>query len=251
MRTQSLQGKIALITGGSRGIGSATALRLAEEGCKVAINYHSSKSSAQGVVETIREAGGEAVAYQANVANREEVERMVQQVIEQWGSMDILVNNSGVFVDRFVEEMTDEEWQSMISINLSSVFYTCRAVIPVFKQRRFGKIINLSSQAALTGSAQHAHYAAAKAGVLGFSYSLAKELGPYGITVNVVSPGRISTDMIAPHAKQRMEEWMSTTPLRRLGEPEEVASAVAYLASDQASYITGLNMHVNGGLLMG
>jgi 3-oxoacyl-[acyl-carrier protein] reductase len=153
--------------------------------------------------------------------------------------------------DTMAEDISDEEWEKMIAINLNSVFYACRAVIPHFKEKNKGRIINVSSQAALTGSAQHAHYAAAKSGILGFSYSLAKELGPYGITVNIVSPGRIDTDMITRRDNGRMEEWMQQTPLKRIGKPEDVASAVFFLASEEASYITGLNMHVNGGLLMG
>lgn len=251
-RDKSLSGKVALVTGASRGIGSAVAVRLAEEGCKVAVNYHSRPESAASVVSGIREAGGEAIACQADVADSGQVDRMVRHVLEQWGTIDILVNNSGVFVDRLVEDMTDEEWLHMLAVNLNSVFYACRAVIPVFKRRGAGgAIINLSSQAALTGSARHAHYAAAKSGVLGLTYSLAKELGAYGITVNVVSPGRIATDMIAPYESGRQQEWIAQTPLGRIGEPHEVADAVAFLASGQASYITGLNLQVNGGLVMG
>ncbi|MCC2686431.1 MAG: 3-oxoacyl-[acyl-carrier protein] reductase [Paenibacillaceae bacterium] len=243
--------KVAIVTGASRGIGKAIAFKLGREGYRVVVHYKSSEKAAEEIVESIRAEGGTALLYQANVAHSGEVNAMIQWVIRQWGGIDILVNNSGIMIDRWVEDISDEEWDELIAVNLNSVFYTCRAVIPHFKQKQVGRIINISSQAALTGSAQHAHYAAAKSALLGFSYSLAKELGPYGITVNVVSPGRIVTDMITSRENNRTDEWISQTPLRRLGQPEDVADAVAFLASDQASYITGLNMHVNGGLVMG
>jgi 3-oxoacyl-[acyl-carrier protein] reductase len=243
--------KVAIVTGASRGIGKAIAFRLAREGYRVVVHYKSSEKAAEEIVESIRGEGGTALLYQANVAHSNEVNAMIQWVIRQWGGIDILVNNSGIMIDRWVEDISDEEWDELIAVNLNSVFYACRAVIPHFKQKQVGRIINISSQAALTGSVQHAHYAAAKSALLGFTYSLAKELGPYGITVNVVSPGRIVTDMITSRENNRTDEWISQTPLRRLGQPEDVADTVAFLASDQASYITGLNMHVNGGLVMG
>jgi 3-oxoacyl-[acyl-carrier protein] reductase len=243
--------KVAIVTGAAKGIGRAIALRLALDGYKVLINYWRSEQAAEEVMESIQAGGGISILYRADMSCSSEVEAMVQFVVQHWGGVDVLVNNSGIMADTWVEDITDEEWSRLIAVNLSSVFYTSRAVIPYLKAASAGRIINISSQAALTGSARHAHYAAAKAGVLGFSFSLAKELGPFGITVNVVSPGRILTDMITERADGRMNEWLSQTPLKRLGQAEEAADAVAFLASGQASYITGLNMHVNGGLLMG
>jgi 3-oxoacyl-[acyl-carrier protein] reductase len=243
--------KVAVVTGAAKGIGSAIALRLARDGYKVVINYLTSEKAAEQLMESIQVEGGISMLYRADMSCSSEVDAMVQHVVQCWGGVDVLINNSGVMVDTLTEEISDEEWNRLIAINLNSVFYASRAVIPHFKAAGSGRIINISSQAALTGSARHAHYAAAKAGVLGFSFSLAKELGAYGITVNIVSPGRIVTDMITERMDGRLNEWMAQTPLKRLGRTEEVADAVAYLVSNQASYITGLNMHVNGGLLMG
>jgi 3-oxoacyl-[acyl-carrier protein] reductase len=243
--------KVAIVTGASKGIGRAIALRLAREGYRIVVNYMSSEKAAEEVVQSIKAEGGIALLYQADMSRSCEVEDLIQFALQHWGGIDILVNNSGVMVDTNTEDIKDDEWDRLIAINLNSVFYACRAVIPHFKGKRSGRIVNISSQAALTGSAQHAHYAAAKSGILGFSYSLAKELGSYGITVNIVSPGRIVTDMVMCREEGRMENWISQTPLKRLGKPEDVADAVAFLTSNQAGYITGLNMHVNGGLIMG
>lgn len=247
----SAEKRVAVVTGASKGIGRAVAVRLAKDGYRVVVNYMSSEAEAHKTFNQIESGGGTAMLYLANVSKSAEVNAMIEAVIRKWGQIDVLVNNSGVMYDTQSESISDEEWEKVISVNLNSAFYTCRAAIPYFKDRNYGRIINVSSQAALTGSTMHAHYVAAKSGILGFTYSLVKELGPYGITVNIVSPGRIQTDMITSRDSGRMEEWMSQTPLRRLGEPEDVANAVAFLASDEADYITGLNMHVNGGLLMG
>lgn len=243
--------KVAIVTGASKGIGRATAIRLAQDGYRIVVNYLSSEHEAQKTLSQIESIGGSAMLYPADVSRSSEVQGMIDAALQRYGQIDLLVNNSGVMYDTNAEDVTDEEWEKVISVNLNSAFYACRAVIPHFKSRNYGRIINISSQAALTGSAQHSHYATAKSGVLGLTYSLAKELGPYGITVNIVSPGRIQTDMISSRDNGRMEEWMAQTPLKRLGKPEDVAHAIAFLASDQAAYITGLNMHVNGGLLMG
>lgn len=247
----NLHAKVAIVTGAAKGIGRAIALRLAQDGYKVLINYCTSEQAAKEVMDCIRQEGGTSMIYRADVSVSSQVDEMVQYVVEQWGGVNALINNSGLMVDTMAENIPDEEWNRLIAINLNSVFYACRAVIPYLKTAGSGRIVTISSQAALTGSARHTHYAAAKAGVLGFSFSLAKELGVYGITVNIVSPGRIETDMIAERSKGRMDEWMAQTPMKRLGQPEEAANAVAYLVSDKAGYITGLNMHVNGGLIMG
>lgn len=239
------------MTGASRGIGRAVAIRLAADGNAVVINYHRNDEAAAETLSVIEQNGGTALVCKGDAAQSEAVEEMIGAAIERWNRIDILVNNSGVMIDSLLEETTAAEWDRVLAVNLRSAFLATHAVIPLFKERRYGRIINMSSQAALTGSSRHSHYAASKAGLLGLTYSLARELGPFGITVNAVSPGRITTDMVVERSEGRMEEWLQQTPLRRLGQPEEVAGAVSFLASRDASYITGLNMHVNGGLYMG
>lgn len=243
--------RVALVTGASRGIGRGIALRLAADGYRVVANYHQNEGAAAETLAAIEQAGGTAIVYRCDVAEAGAVSGMVADVMARWNRIDVLVNNSGLMVDALVEETAVEEWERVLAVNLNSVFHAAHAVIPIFKRQGGGRIINMSSQAALTGSSRHSHYAAAKAGILGLTYSLAKELGPFGITVNAVSPGRITTEMVTSRSEGRMEEWLRQTPLGRLGTPEEVAAAVAFLASRDAAYITGLNMHVNGGLYMG
>ncbi|OIQ08147.1 3-oxoacyl-[acyl-carrier-protein] reductase FabG [Moorella thermoacetica] len=246
-----LTGRVALVTGASRGIGRAIVWALAEQGATVAINYHASEAAAIELTEGIKSRGGRALPYQADVTDPGQVADMISKIKDTFGKIDILVNNAGMMADSLVIDMSLEEWDQVINLNLRSVFLCTRAVVPGMLSQSWGRIINISSQAALTGSRRHAHYAAAKAGLLGFTYSLAKELGPHGITVNAVSPGRIKTDMIFARMEGREEEWLQQTPLRRLGNASEVAAAVAFLASPEASYITGVNLNVNGGLLMG
>ncbi len=246
----NLTGRVALVTGGSRGIGRAIALALAEQGAAVAVHYRSQEVQAQMVVDTILEKSGRAVALQADLAQADAPDLLVRQVCDHLGQPDILINNAGEFTDSLVAEMTDELWSQTLALNLTAAFACTRACLPLMKSRAWGRIISLSSQAAFVGSSKHAHYAAAKAGLAGFSYSLAKEVGVDGITVNMVAPGRIVTDMLADHIPSREAEWVQQTPLRRLGEPEEVAGAVVFLASNAASYITGATIHVNGGVFM-
>lgn len=246
-----LTGRVALVTGASRGIGRAVVWALAEQGATVAINYHASEAAALELTEGIKSRGGRALPYQADVTDPGQVAAMISKIKDAFGKIDILVNNAGMMADSLLVDMSLEEWDQVINLNLRSAFLCTRAVVPDMLNQSWGRIINISSQAALTGSRRHAHYAAAKAGLLGLTYSLAKELGPHGITVNAVSPGRIKTDMIFARMEGREEEWLQQTPLRRLGNASEVAAAVAFLASPEASYITGVNLHVNGGLLMG
>ena len=248
---ENLSKRVALVTGGSRGIGRATCIALATSGVAVGVHYNSSTESALETVETIKQAGGMAIALQADLVDSGAVEKLVTETVNQLGAVDILVNNAGEMTSSAVSDMTDAIWERAITLNLTAAFRCTRACIPMMKARKWGRIINVSSQAVFTGSVNHAHYAAAKAGLLGFTYSLAKELGRAGITVNAVSPGRIVTDLISAQIPTRGEEWLKQTTLRRLGQPGEVASAIVFLASDGASYITGANLHVNGGLVMG
>ncbi len=243
--------KVALVTGASRGIGRAIALSLASDGLAVAVHYDKSADAAAKVVSEITESGGTAIAFQGNLASPEVPADLVARVKSQLGSIDILVNNAAVMTDGSIAEMSDEMWDETIAVNLSAVFKLTRACIPAMVEKKWGRIISISSQVAQTGSANHAHYSATKASLLGFTYSAAKELGASGITANVVLPGRIETDMISVRSVGRMDEWMSQTPLGRLGKPEEVAGVVTFLASVESSYITGAGINVNGGLVMG
>ena len=243
--------KVALVTGASRGIGRAIALSLASDGLAVAVHYDKSADAAAKVVSEITESGGRAIAFQGNLASPDVPADLVARVKSQLGSIDILVNNAAVMTDSSIAEMSDEMWDETIAVNLSAVFKLTRACIPAMVENKWGRIISISSQVAQTGSANHAHYSATKASLLGFTYSAAKELGASGITANVVLPGRIETDMISVRSVGRMDEWMSQTPLGRLGKPEEVAGVVTFLASVESSYITGAAINVNGGLVMG
>lgn len=251
LQQSDLAGRVALVTGGSRGIGQATCRALAAKGASIVVHYRAQAEAAGTVVQAIRLSGGQAVALSADLIDPFDTDRMLAQAVAQLGKIDILVNNAGEMTDSSVEDLSDEDWEQALAVNLSSAFRCTRACIPLMKTNGWGRIINVSSQAAYSGSANHAHYAAAKSGLLGLTYSLAKELGPSGITVNLVSPGRIVTDMLMERAEDREEEWLKQTPLRRLGRAEEVAAAIAFLASEEAGYITGANLHVNGGLVMG
>jgi 3-oxoacyl-[acyl-carrier protein] reductase len=246
-----LDGRTALVTGGARGIGRAICYALAARGATVGVHFRSSAANAAEVVAAIKAHGGAAAAYRADLAIPGAATALVDQVAAALGTLDILVNNAAEMTDAPVQEMTDAEWDTTINVNLSAAFRLARACIPLMRARGWGRIINISSQAAYTGSRNHAHYAAAKAGLAGLTYSLAKELGAAGITVNLVAPGRILTDMVLERMAGREEEWLRQTPLGRFGTPEEVAAPVAFLASEGARYITGATLHVNGGLVMG
>jgi len=248
---RNLAGRVALVTGGSRGIGRATCLALASQGAAVAVLCRSRIKEAQEVVEQIRSTAGRALAVEANVLDPEAIKRSAREAVARLGKIDILVNNAGEMTDVSVVDMKDEDWEQALAINLTSSFRYARECIPSMKERRWGRIINVSSQVVYTGSNNHAHYSAAKSGLLGFTFSLTKELGPYGITANVVAPGRILTDLLLERMAGREQEWMSQTPMRRFGRPEEVAATIAFLASEEASYITGAVINVNGGLVMG
>jgi len=248
---KNLAGRVALVTGGSRGIGRATCLALAARGAAVAVLCRNRLEQAAEVVEQIQAGGERALAIQADALDSDAIKRSVGEAVSRLGCVDILVNNLGEMGSGLVADLKDDEWNQSMAVNLGSAFRYARECIPAMKERRWGRIINLSSQAAYTGSSNHAHYAAAKAGLLGLTFSLAKELGAWGITVNVVAPGRILTDMLLDGMAGREEEWIRQTPLQRFGRPEEVAVPIAFLASEDASYITGAVLNVSGGQLMG
>jgi 3-oxoacyl-[acyl-carrier protein] reductase len=243
-----LDGKVAMVTGASRGIGRAIALRLAEEGCDVAVNYHRSGATAQEVADEVVRLGRRALVLGADVASSGEVEAMVTAVEDEIGPVDILVNNAGIHKHHKSWEMSVEDWDRIIDVNLTGTFLTSRLLGPRMAERGWGRIVNISSVVAMSGTDHEAHYAASKAGIHGLTKSLALELSPRGVTVNAVAPGWIRTDMTADTTDQEMVEALRKVPLGRIGDPEEIASVVAYLASPESGYITGQVLHVNGGM---
>ena len=245
-----LDGKTALVTGASRGIGRAIALCLAAEGARVAINYAGNVKAAEEVKAAIEAAGGTAILCQADIADSAAVEAMVANVVKEFGTIDILVNNAGITRDTLLMRMKNEDFAKVLDTNLKGVFYCTKAVSKLMMKKRSGRIVNMASVVGLVGNAGQTNYAAAKAGVIGFSKSAAKELASRGITVNVVAPGFIGTDMTAGLPESVKEKALSDIPLGRAGQPEDVANAVLFLASDQASYITGQVVNVDGGMVM-
>jgi 3-oxoacyl-[acyl-carrier protein] reductase len=237
----SLEGKNALVTGGSRGIGRAIALELARAGAAVIVGYRSGKEGAEGVAG---ECGG--WALQADVSNAEQAARLVAEA----GELDILVNNAGLTRDGLLARMPDEDWRDVIETNLSSVFYTCRAAARPMMKRRAGAIANVSSVVGLHGNPGQTNYAASKAGIIGFTKSLARELGSRGVRANVVAPGYINTRLTDVLPEEARDAMLANTPLGKLGDPEDVAGAVRFLCSDEASFITGEVLLVDGGLGM-
>lgn len=246
-----LAGRVVLVTGGSRGIGRAVVLGFAELGCRVVFCYRADHAAADRVCAATRTQGWQVTAHRADVTVRAEVDALVERVQAECGRIDVLVNNAGSFPARPVVEMSDDEWFGVLNANLTAVFYTCRAVLPGMIAAGGGAIVNLASIAGQRGSAWHAHYAAAKAGVIAFTRSLAREVIRHNIRVNAVSPGRIATDLLLEaQTDQEYARWMADTPAKRLGTPEETAAAVVFLASPAAAYIVGETLAVNGGLLM-
>ncbi|PZO52716.1 MAG: beta-ketoacyl-ACP reductase [Phormidesmis priestleyi] len=245
----ALDGKVAIITGSSRGIGKAAALALAEQGGKIVVNYARSSEAAEAVVAEIEKNGGEALALQADVSKVDEVDALIQATMDKFGRIDVLVNNAGITRDTLLLRMKPEDWQAVIDLNLTGVFLCTRAVSKIMLKQRSGRIINISSVAGLMGNPGQANYSAAKAGVIGFTKTIAKELAPRGITANAVAPGFIATDMTED--LKNTEEILKYIPIGRYGQPEEVAGLIRFLAADPAAaYITGQVMNVDGGMVM-
>ncbi len=248
-----LQDKVALVTGGSRGLGRAICLGLAAEGVKVAVNYNRGQAAAAEVVAAMQNLHtAEGIALQGNVAQSADVVRLFDQCEEEFGPIDILVNNAGIWPTAFVRDMTEEQWDSTFDINLKSAFLTCReAVRRWLDADRGGRIVNITTQAAFHGSTTgHAHYAATKAGLVNFTVSLAREVARSGIFVNGVAPGMMRTDMAQEALEANEEKYIQRTPLGRIAEPDEIADTVVFLASDRASYTTGATFDATGGMLM-
>lgn len=242
--------KVALITGASKGIGAATAIMFAQNGYDVIINYCSSAESAILLEKSLKENGFSALSYMADVSKSNDVKRMVNDVIERYGKIDVLINNAGVAQQKLFTDITDEDWERMVSINLTGTFNCCRAVIPHMVSRKSGSIINTSSIWGMTGASCEVHYSAVKAGIIGMTKALAKELGPSGIRVNCVAPGVINTRMNANLSVSDLEGLADETPLGRLGTTNEVASTSMFLASNAAEFITGQVISPNGGFVI-
>ncbi|WP_248315860.1 3-oxoacyl-[acyl-carrier-protein] reductase [Staphylococcus aureus] len=242
--------KSTLVTGASRGIGRSIALQLAEEGYNVAVNYAGSKEKAEAVVEEIKAKGVDSFAIQANVADADEVKAMIKEVVSQFGSLDVLVNNAGITRDNLLMRMKEQEWDDVIDTNLKGVFNCIQKAIPQMLRQRSGAIINLSSVVGAVGNPGQANYVATKAGVIGLTKSAARELASRGITVNAVAPGFIVSDMTDALSDELKEQMLTQIPLARFGQDTDIANTVAFLASDKAKYITGQTIHVNGGMYM-
>lgn len=244
-----MEEKNALVTGGSRGIGKEIALGLAKKGFNIAITYNSNESLAQAVVEEIKENGVKALAIKGNSALEEDVTNIVAKVEEELGTIDILVNNAGITKDNLIIRMKSEDWDDVLNVNLKGVFLTTKAVVRGMMKKKYGKIINISSVVGVTGNAGQANYSASKAGVIGFTKSMAKELASRGIRVNAVAPGFIKTDMTDVLKDEVKEELLKSIPLGSLGLPKDIANAVVFLASEESDYITGQVINVNGGMV--
>jgi len=243
-----LKGRVAVVTGSSRGIGRAIALALAEEGADVAVNYQRNEAMAREVAQAIERTGRASDIYQADVSDPEQVQRMRDAILTRFQRADILVNNAGINRDKSFAKMDDDTWRSVISVNLNGVFYCTKVFLDGMAARGYGRIINISSIVAQMGNFGQANYAAAKAGLFGFTKTLARELAGKGITVNAIAPGFIETDMVSGVPDDVKQKLLAQIPLRRFGKPEEVAKAVVFLGSEDASYITGQVLNVNGGM---
>lgn len=245
-----LGGKVALVTGASRGIGRAIALALGQAGATVVINYRDQAQAAERVVQAIVDSGGTAQAIQADIAQPADVERLIKQTLDAYSRIDILINNAGITRDNLLLRMKDDEWDTVINTNLRGVYAMTKAVLRPMMKARGGRIINMTSVVGLTGNAGQANYAAAKAGLIGFTKSVAREMASRGITVNAVAPGYVETDITNVLSDDIKNTARNAIPLGRFGQPEDIAGAVLFLASDLAAYITGQTIAVDGGMTM-
>lgn len=245
-----LKGKNAIVTGGARGIGRAIARRFAEEGANVAFTYLTSAEAAAELEKELTELGVEAKSIKADAASFEAAEDVVANVLNEWGSVDILVNNAGITRDNLLIRMSEDDWDAVISTNLKGAFNLCKAVYRPMMKQRGGKVVNISSVVGTAGNAGQTNYAASKAGLVGFSKSLARELASRGVCVNVLAPGYVATDMTEDLPAAARESILNSVPLGRIAEPREIADAAVFLASAESDYITGHVLHVNGGMVM-
>lgn len=245
-----LKGKVALVTGASRGIGRAIAIDLAKQGANVVVNYAGNEQKANEVVDEIKKLGSDAIAVRADVANAEDVTNMVKQTVDTFGQVDILVNNAGVTKDNLLMRMKEEEWDTVINTNLKGVFLCTKAVSRYMMRQRHGRIINIASVVGVVGNSGQANYVAAKAGVIGLTKTSAKELASRNITVNAIAPGFIATDMTDVLDENIKGEMLKVIPAAQFGEAQDIANAVTFFASDQSKYVTGQTLNVDGGMVM-
>jgi len=243
-----LNGRAAIVTGGSRGIGRAIALQLAKQGAQVVVNYHSQSEAANAVVSQIQAMGGQAIAVPGDVRRMEDAKRLAKEALSAFGRIDILVNNAGTTRDGLLLRMREEDWDIVLDTNLRGAFHCTKAVMRTMMKQRSGRIVNITSVAGVAGNAGQANYASAKAGLIGFTKSVAKEMGSRNVTCNAVAPGYIPTDLTADLPGELIENARKMTPLGRLGTAEDVAYVVAFLASDEAAFITGQVICVDGGM---
>ena len=248
MSNSDINGKTALVTGASKGIGKAICLELAQMGVKVAVNYNSSKSEAEQVVQTITDMGGEAFKVHADVSDLDQVNAMVDKVSDEWGGVNILVNNAGIINDGLLMRMSDEAWHRVMGVNLNGTFYCTRAILRHMVRERWGRIINIGSVVGIRGNIGQTNYSSSKAAIIGFTKSLAKEVATRNITVNAVTPGYISTETVAGLSQRQKDTIMTWIPQGKFGNTEDIASMVGYLASERASYVTGQIISVDGGM---
>jgi len=241
--------KVALVTGGTGGIGSAIVKNLAEHGCSVAFTYLNNMNKAEEIFLKVSEYSGKYKAYSVNVSNHEDIKKLMEDVLTDFGRIDILVNNAGIIKDSYLMLMKRENWDDVINTNLDSVFNTCKEIIPIMLRQRGGSIINITSIAGLIGVAGQTNYCAAKAGIIGFTRALSKEVASKNIRVNCIAPGYIDTEMLRRVPENLQITFKESIPIKRFGKPEEVANVVLFLASDFSSYITGQNIIVDGGLM--
>jgi acetoacetyl-CoA reductase len=249
LQSKPLQDKVALVTGGARGIGRAIAIELANRGASVAINYRSSSAEAEKLSAEIQEMGVESVLIQGDVSSKEDSRHVMEAVLDSFKQIDILINNAGITRDRTVRKMTEEEWKDVLNTNLNGTFYCTRAALPSMIQRKFGRIVNIASFVGQAGAFGQANYAASKGAIIAFTKTVALEMAQFNITANVVAPGYTATEMVAGIPARVLGEIESRIPLKRLAEPQEIAKAAAFLVTD-GNYITGHQLNVNGGVYM-